>query len=57
MSTSETVKTPNGTFAHCLKTRETSAVESGTEYKLYAPGVGLVQEGELKLVQHGLVKK
>lgn len=57
VSTSETVKTPNGTFAHCLKTRETSAVESGTEYKLYAPGVGLVQEGELKLVQHGLVKK
>jgi hypothetical protein len=56
VSTSETVKTAAGTFEHCLKTKETSAVESGTEYKLYAPGVGLVKEGELKLVKHGFIK-
>jgi hypothetical protein len=57
ISASETVKTPAGVFKNCLKTKETSAVESGTEYKLYAPDIGLVQEGKLKLVKHSFVKK
>ncbi|MGI8965352.1 MAG: hypothetical protein ACR2H1_04595 [Limisphaerales bacterium] len=57
VSTSETSKTPAGEFKNCLKVKETSALESGTEYKLYAPEVGLVKEGELKLVKHGSVKK
>jgi hypothetical protein len=57
VSTGETVKTPAGVFKNCLKTRETSAVEPGTESKLYAPDIGLVQEGKLKLVKHGFVKK
>ncbi len=57
ISTSETVKITAGEFQRCLKTKETSAVEPGTEYKLYAPGIGLVQEGELKLVRHGFVNK
>jgi hypothetical protein len=57
VSTSETVKTPAGVFKNCLKTRETTPVEPGTEYKLYAPGIGLVQDGKLKLVKHGFVKK
>ena len=57
VSTSESVKTPAGVFKHCLKTKETTPVEPGTEYKLYAPGIGLVQDGKLKLVKHGFVQK
>ena len=57
VSASETVKTPAGEFKNCLKTKETSLMESGTEYKLYAPEVGIVQDGSLKLVKHGFVKK
>jgi len=56
VSTNAVVKTPAGTFAHCLKTKETTPLEPGTEYKFYAPGVGLVRDGNLKLVKHGFVK-
>ena len=57
VSVSETVKTQAGTFKDCLKVKETTPLEAGTEYKLYAPEVGLVKEGELKLVKHGMAKK
>jgi hypothetical protein len=57
VSTSETIKTPAGTFENCLKVKETTPLESGTEYKLYAPEVGLVQDGSLKLVKHGFLQK
>jgi hypothetical protein len=51
VSVSETLKTPAGTFDRCVKTRETSPLEPlSREYKLYAPGVGLVQDGDMKLV-------
>ena len=56
-SISETVKTPAGSFKNCLKTKETTPLEPGTEYKLYAPGIGLVQDGKLKLVKHGFLPK
>jgi len=36
VSTNETIKTPAGTFEHCLKVKETTPLESGTEYKVYA---------------------
>ncbi len=57
VSVTETVKTPAGTFKNCVKTRETTPLEKGTEYKLYAPGVGLVLDGELKLVKAGAATK
>lgn len=58
VSTNQTFKTIDGTFKNCLKTKETTPVEPDSiEYKLYAPGVGLVQDGHLKLVKHGLVGK
>jgi len=58
VSTNQTFKTVDGTFKNCLKTKETTPVEpDSVEYKLYASGVGLVQEGHLKLVKHGLVGK
>ena len=52
VSTNVTFKGPAGMFENCLKTKETTPLESGTEYKLYAPGIGLVQDGEMKLVKH-----
>ena len=45
----ETVKVPMGTFNHCLRTRESSGLERGTEDKLYAPGVGLLRDEDFNL--------
>lgn len=57
VSVTETVKTPAGTFANCLKVKETTPLEAGTEYKHYAPEIGLVADGDLKLGKHGFVKQ
>ena len=47
-------KTPAGEFKNCLKTEETTPLEPGTKgHKHYAPGIGLVQDGSLKLVKYG----
>ena len=44
--------TPAGSFGDVLRIEETTPLERGVrEYKLYAPGVGLVQDGSLKLVR------
>lgn len=53
ISLNETVKTPAGKFKNCLKIKETSALEKGKEFKLYAPNIGLVQDDKLKLVKYG----
>ena len=45
------VNTPAGKFAGCLKTGETTPLESGTSVKAYAPGIGLIQDDDLKLVR------
>jgi len=47
VSRSETAKVPAGTYAKCLKIKE-KASDGDTEYKLYAPGVGVVEEDEGK---------
>ncbi len=58
VSVSETVKTPAGEFKNCLKVEETTPLEPGNkEYKYYAPGIGLIQDGSLKLVEHGRTEK
>ena len=58
ITTGEAVKTPAGNFEHCAKTRETTPLESGTEFKFYAPGIGPVRDGDLLLlVKHGFAKK
>jgi hypothetical protein len=57
VSLTDRLETPAGTFENCLKTEETSAIESGREYKLYAPGIGLIQDGGLKLVRHGFARR
>jgi hypothetical protein len=54
VSLSETVKTPAGEFTNCLKLKETTPLEPGvTDYKYYAPGVGMVQDGSLRLATFG----
>lgn len=48
-----TLKTPAGIFTKCLKIEETTPLEPGAkEYKHYAPGIGLIQDGSLKLVKY-----
>jgi hypothetical protein len=50
-----TVATAAGSFARVLRVEESTPLEPGTlELKLYAPGVGLVQDGSLKLVRYGV---
>jgi uncharacterized membrane protein YkoI len=51
VSVRETVKSPVGTFENCLKTKESSGLESGVENKLFAPGVGLLKDGGFKLAK------
>lgn len=52
VSTTAVVKTPAGEFKDCVKTEETTPLEPGVkEYKYYAKGIGLVQDGSLKLVK------
>jgi hypothetical protein len=54
VSLSEVLKTPAGEFKQVLKVVETTPLEPGTaEAKYYAWGVGLLQDGSLKLVRHG----
>jgi hypothetical protein len=47
----ETVTTPAGTFTGCVRTRESSPLEKGTEEKVYAPGIGVVKDGGMPLVK------
>lgn len=58
VSDSETVKTPAGEFKNCVKIEETSPLEpAAKEYKIYAPGVGQIQDDSLKLVKYGKAEK
>jgi len=51
VSITETVTVPAGKFTNCLKTRESSGLESGVEEKLYAPEVGLLKDGGFELAK------
>lgn len=53
VNTAETIKVPAGDFKDCIRTRETTPLEpKTTEFKVYAPGPGLVKDGALELVKH-----
>ena len=57
ISISENFQSPAGDFSNVLKTEETTPLEPGLkEYKLYAPGIGLIKDEHLVLVQYGFVK-
>jgi len=48
-----TLKTPAGTFTHCIRVEETSGLDPDEKcYKTYAPGVGLIQDEDLLLTAH-----
>src|SRR5947199_7102545 len=52
VSVTETVKTPAGEFKNCVKVKETSPLTRfTTEYKYYAPGIGMVSDGSMNLVK------
>jgi len=57
VSMDKTVDTPAGTFVDVLKTRETTPLEPGfVEFKYHAAGIGLIQDGELKLEKYGFIQ-
>jgi hypothetical protein len=57
ISLTENYRTPAGDFTKVLKTEETTPLEPGAkEYKLYAPGIGLIKDEHLLLVKYGFVK-
>ncbi|MBV9216519.1 MAG: hypothetical protein JO053_10105 [Acidobacteria bacterium] len=57
ISVNEKLRTPAGEFPNCLKTLETTPLEKGEkEYKLYAPGIGLVQDEDMVLTGHSMVE-
>lgn len=50
-----TITSPAGQFTKCLEILETSALdEKLKEKKYFAPGVGLVKDGSMHLVQYGI---
>jgi hypothetical protein len=54
LSMNEIVTTPAGEFKDVLKIAETTPLEPGVrEYKYYARGIGLIQDGSLKLTKYG----
>ena len=54
VSLRETAQLPAGKYDNCLKAEESTPLEPGDkEYKLYAPGVGLIQDGSLLLTRVG----
>jgi hypothetical protein len=57
VSLTERSTTPAGVFENCLKTRETTPLERfARDTKVYARGVGIVEDGPLKLVSHKYVQ-
>jgi hypothetical protein len=53
MSANDTLDTPAETFKRVLKTEETNPLKSGEkEFKFYAPGIGLIQDEAIKLVNY-----
>lgn len=58
LSISDSLKTPCGTFYNCLKTEEGTALSpKEKEYKIYAPGVGLIKDEDLLLVKFWYINK
>jgi len=48
------LETPAGTFENCLRTEETTPLEPHAhEFKIYAPGIGLIKDENLLLTKYG----
>lgn len=58
VSLTKTLKTPAGVFKNCLQTQVTTPLEpEEKEWETYAPGIGLVQDENLRLTKYGFIKK
>ena len=56
LSLDDRLLTPAGTFSKCLKTQEGTALNPlEREFKVYAPGIGLIQDANLLLTRYGSV--
>jgi hypothetical protein len=54
VSLEETLETPAGVFDQCLKVHETTALNPlESEFKTYAPSIGLIQDAGLLLTEYG----
>ena len=54
VSVKESIDTIAGKFTNCVKVEETTPLEPGNkEYKIYAPGIGLVNDDHFELVKYG----
>jgi hypothetical protein len=51
------LEVPAGKFEDVLVTEESTPLEKGKEKKYYARGIGLLQDGNCKLVRYGPAKK
>jgi len=51
VSVDETIKTPAGTFEHCVHLRETTPLERDVSHKYYAPGIGIIKDDEFELAE------
>jgi hypothetical protein len=51
VSVNETVKTPAGTFHHCVHLRETTPLDPDVSHKYFAPGVGMIKDDEFELAE------
>lgn len=57
VSLDATLKTPAGSFSNCLRTMEGTALNPlEREYKIYASGIGLIQDESLLLTQYGFAE-
>jgi hypothetical protein len=53
VSLDDTLETPADTFSKCLKTKEGTALNPlEQEFKVYAPGIGLIQDANLLLSEY-----
>jgi hypothetical protein len=53
VSLDDTLETPADTFSGCLKTKEGTALNPlEQEFKVYAPGIGLIQDASLLLTEY-----
>ncbi|MEW6743637.1 MAG: hypothetical protein AB1486_12850 [Planctomycetota bacterium] len=50
------LKTPAGEFKNCLKCQEENPLDKEKEFKIHAPGIGLIQDEDLLLVRYGFVR-
>ena len=58
ISLDEEFETPADTFTDCLTTKEGTMLNlKVTEYKTYAPGIGLIQDQSLLLISYGFIDK